>query len=184
MAIFDLVHLQGINWASQLDQKLKFWVKSWLSAVSVKIWDFQNALSAVCTTMRTPDGQNFSSIWSCLLEVLPQTHQKTVYLLGKIDTCKYPEAETWHPESIDGRSYYKLCENFWWPFGTVPWEQFRPGLGPHFFYLILQKFLDFSGTWDLRYLIFLSMQFFQDFWFLAIFLVFQLKIEPQNRPKP
>ena len=110
--------------------------------------------------------------------------KKTVYLLGKIDTCKYPEAETWHPESIDGRSYYKLCENFWWPFGTVPWEQFRPGLGPHFFYLILQKFLDFSGTWDLRYLIFLSMQFFQDFWFLAIFLVFQLKLSPkidQNR---
>ena len=38
---------------------------------------------------------------------------------------------------------------------------------------ILQEFCDFSGTWDLRYLIFLMMQFLQKFWFLVIFLVSQ-----------
>ena len=39
-------------------------------------------------------------------------NQKTLFPLGKAENNKYPEAETWHPESIDGRCYYKLCENF------------------------------------------------------------------------
>ena len=41
------------------------------------------------------------------------------------------------------------------------------------FYLILQEFCDFSGTWNLHYLIFLRMQFFKNFWFSAKFLVFR-----------
>ena len=105
------------------------------------------------------------------------TKKKQLLLLGKVENGKYPEAETWHPESIDRRSYYRRCENFWWPFGIALWGQFRPNLGPYFFffffYLILQEFCDFSGTWDLRYLIFLRMQLLQKFWFLAKFLVSQ-----------
>ena len=104
------------------------------------------------------------------------TKKKQLLLLGKVENGKYPEAETWHPESIDRRSYYRRCENFWWPFGIALWGQFRPNLGPYFFfffYLILQEFCYFSGTWDLRYLIFLRMQLLQKFWFLAKFLVSQ-----------
>ena len=95
---------------------------------------------------------------------------KYLFLLEKVENGKYPEAETWHPESIDRRSYYRLCKNFWWPFRT--WGQFRPNLGAQLFYLILQELCHFSETWDLRYLIFLRMLFLQKFWFLGIFLVF------------
>ena len=35
-----------------------------------------------------------------------------LFLLGKVETSKYPEAETWHPESIDRNSYYRLCKHF------------------------------------------------------------------------
>ena len=31
--------------------------------------------------------------------------------VGKVKNRKYPEAETWHPESIDEWSSYRLCEN-------------------------------------------------------------------------
>ena len=99
-----------------------------------------------------------------------------LFLLGKVETSKYPEAETWHPESIDRKSYYRLCKHFWWSSGTAPSEKFRPNLGLQFFflffnfYLILQEFCDFSWTWNLHYLIFLRMQFFKNFWFSAKFL--------------
>ena len=35
-----------------------------------------------------------------------------MFLLGKVENDKYTEAETGEPESIDGWSYYRLCENF------------------------------------------------------------------------
>ena len=42
-------------------------------------------------------------------------NQKTLlFLLGKVDNSKYPEAETWHPESMDGwscYSYSKISDN-------------------------------------------------------------------------
>ena len=28
-----------------------------------------------------------------------------LFLLGNVESNKYPEAETWHPESLDGWSY-------------------------------------------------------------------------------
>ena len=37
---------------------------------SVKIRAFQNPLNGLCTTMRTTCGQNVSSVWRCLLELL------------------------------------------------------------------------------------------------------------------
>ena len=142
-----------------MDQKFKLWVR----IVSAKIWAFQNALNSICAAMRTTCGQNFSSIRRCLLELLSQNPpkcaqlgpepKKMLFLLCKVKNGKYPEAETWHPESIYGWSYFRLCENFWWPFGSSLdpiWAQkmFR-------FCLILQEFCNFSGTWDLRYLAFL-----------------------------
>ena len=33
-------------------------------------------------------------------------------VVGKVEKKKYPEAEIWHPESIDEESYYSLCESF------------------------------------------------------------------------
>ena len=86
---------------------------------------------------------------------------------------------------MDGRPYYKLCENFCSPF--------RPATGSNLelfgatklgvFLVNLQEFRDFSGIWDLYYLIVLRMRFLQKFCFLAIFSVFQGYIESQNGPK-
>ena len=42
----------------------------------------------------------------------PKKNKKQLFLLGKVENGKYPEAETWYTESIDGWSYYRLCENF------------------------------------------------------------------------
>ena len=81
------------------------------SLVSVKIQVFQNALNSICTNLRTTSDQNFSLIWCCLVELLPQTHQnghnwvlnqKNVVLLpGKVENKKYTETESW------------LSANFW-----------------------------------------------------------------------
>ena len=58
--------------------------------------------------MRTTCGQNFRSIWRCLLELLPPNLPKwaqlgpepknCLFLLGEVENNKYPEAESWHPE--------------------------------------------------------------------------------------
>ena len=77
------------------------------------------------------------------------TKKKQLLLLGKVENGKYPEAETWHPESIDRRSYYRRCENFWWPFGIAPWGQFRPNLGPYFFFFLLNFTRILWFFWDL-----------------------------------
>ena len=80
------------------------------------------------------------------------TKKKQLLLLGKVENGKYPEAETWHPESIDRRSDYRRCENFWWPFDIAPWGQFRPNLGPYFFFFFF-FLLNFTRIlwffWDL-----------------------------------
>ena len=70
-------------------------------------------------------------------------------------------------QKVDGGTYYKICENFLHPFDASlnchlgPRWQCRPNLCPPetFFCLILQKFCDFSWTWDLRYFIFLRCKF-------------------------
>ena len=48
------------------------------------------------------------------LKLAQQGHEpkKQLFLPGKVENGKYPEAKTWHPESIDGRSYYRLFKNF------------------------------------------------------------------------
>ena len=109
-----------------------------------------------------------------------------LFLLGKVETSKYPDAETWHPESIGRKSYYRLCNHFWWSSGTAPSEKFRSNLGPQSFflffnfYLILQEFCDFAGTWNLHYLIFLRMcSFSRTFGFLQNFWFFGSKLDPK-----
>ena len=49
-----------------------------------------------------------------------------------------------------------------------------------FFHLMLQEFLDFSGTWEFHYLIFLIMLLLQ---FLAMFLVFRRWLGLLNGPR-
>ena len=57
--------------------------------------------------------------------IAPKSPQKRVQLgpepkkvgffpeyVGKVKNRKYPEVETWHPESVDEWSSYRLCENF------------------------------------------------------------------------
>ena len=39
--------------------------------------------------------------------------KKLLFFPSKVESSRYPEAGTWHPESIDGWSYFRLCENFW-----------------------------------------------------------------------
>ena len=73
--------------------------------------------------------------------------KKQLFLLGKVVNRKYTKAESWHPESIHRRSYYRLCENFWWFFGTAPWGQFRPLF---FFFFLLFSFTRILWFfWDL-----------------------------------
>ena len=57
---------------SKLGQKFKLWV----CLVSVKIQVFQNTLNGICTIMRTTCDQKFTSIWPCLLELLPWNPSK------------------------------------------------------------------------------------------------------------
>ena len=75
-----------------------------------------------------------------------------MFLLGKVENDKYPEAETWHPESTDERSYYRLCENFRWPFGTADGGNLDPILVPSFFLIDFTRILWFF--WDLRIMLF------------------------------
>ena len=112
--------------------------------------------------MKTACGQNFSLIWRFLLELLPWTQEngptgswtkKICFFWVKLRTANTPEAETWHPESIDRRSYYRLCENFWWPFGTAPRGQFRPNWAPPPIFFLL-NFTRIRFFWDLRLTLF------------------------------
>ena len=90
--------------------------------------------------MRTTCSQNFSSIWCCLLEPLPNIHQNghnwvlnqknVVLLLGRFENKKDAETESWHPERLEERFYYRLCENFWKSFGATIVGKFRPSFDP------------------------------------------------------
>ena len=99
---------------SNLEQKFKLWERP----TSVEIRVFQNNLIGICPTMNTTCDQSVSSVWHCLLELLPQNqkycqtswilYEKKSYKLflpSNVKNSKYPEAETWHPENIDGWSY-------------------------------------------------------------------------------
>ena len=83
---------------SKFDQKLKLWV----SPVTVKIWVLQNALNEICTTYEDYLWPKFQLNQTLLTGVI-----------GKVENGKYPKSETWPPNSIDGWSYYKQCENLW-----------------------------------------------------------------------
>ena len=77
----------GGKLGSKFDQKFKLCVHP-LSIVSGKIRVFQNALNSICTTMRTSCGQNFSSVWCCLIELLLQNLLKWTQLGPKLKTYR------------------------------------------------------------------------------------------------
>ena len=111
---------------------------------------------------RTTCDQNFSPIRRCWLELLLPKTQKCFkmgrepkktswFFLAKVKNGKYPKAETWHPNSIDGdgpiRGYVRICE---WPFDS--WWQFGPKFGPSkIFWLNFPKILWFF--WDLGHVL-------------------------------
>ena len=71
--------------------------------------------------------------------------------LAKVKNGKYPKAETWNPNSIDGdgpiRGYVRICE---WLFDS--WWQFGPNFGPRKgFWLNFPKILWFF--WDLGHIL-------------------------------
>ena len=140
IVIFDFGHFQEVNWGQVEPKTLK------TLGNFKKFRFFKNPLNIICTTIRTTCGQNFSSVWRCLLELLspnsPPPLEKKVpngvlnqkallFLLGKVETKNYAEAKTW---------------------GVI--YKFGPKN------LLLKEFCDFSGTWDLYYLILIRMQFF------------------------
>ena len=82
--------------------------------------------------------------------------KNVVFFLSKVENNKYPEAETWHPESITGRSYIvgymrisddPLAQPHGGNLGPIcpppPPPPFLPFLN-----LILQEFCGFPETWD------------------------------------
>ena len=96
--------------------------------------------------------------------------KNVVFFLSKVENNKYPEAETWHPESITGRSYIvgymRISDD---PLAQPPggnlgplWggggggggaflAHFAPPPPPPFLpflNLILQEFCGFPETWD------------------------------------
>ena len=77
--------------------------------------------------MRTTCGQNQVNLFSAQSDVFYSSYfpknsskwarlghepKKVVVFSGKVENDKYSEDKTWYPESIDGWSYYRLCENF------------------------------------------------------------------------
>ena len=77
-----------------------------------------------------------------------------LFLLGKVKNNKYLQAETCHPENIDGWSYYRLCENFWWPFGSAPGGNLDSTWAQLFFILLLNLTRTLWFFWDVRLTLF------------------------------
>ena len=102
-----------------------------------------------------------------------------MFLLDKVERTKYPESETCHPEGIDARCYYRLCDNFWWCLTKSYGSNLDTIWAAIFLKLILKEFCDFSGTWNLRYLIFLRTQCLQKIWFQANFWFSGSKLGPK-----
>ena len=89
--------------------------------------------------------------------------KNVVFFLSKVENNKYPEAETWHPESITGRSYIvgymRISDDpLAQPHGGNLGPICPPPPIPPLFKLNFTRILWFS--WDLgRYLRFLRTQF-------------------------
>ena len=101
--------------------------------------------------MRTTCGQNlliFNSSQSDIVywSYYPKYPSKWVWLGSKqkkylfpsdnVGNNKYPEDKTEHTESIDGWSYYRLCENFWSPFGVTLEGDLDPIWPPKKYFLL------------------------------------------------
>ena len=84
--------------------------------------------------------------WSCCPKIPPKTgpigswtKESSFFseYVGKVKNRKYPEVETWHPENVDEWSSYRLCENFWWPFGVAPGGNLDSIWTPKIFFLLI-----------------------------------------------
>ena len=106
----------------KLDQKLERWVKtlcknsSFSKSFKWHLYDYEDYLWSkfhlnltLFTGVIAPNPPP-SPKKECA-QVGPEP-KKMLFLLGKVENNKYSEAEIWHLESIDGWSYYTLCENF------------------------------------------------------------------------
>ena len=110
--------------------------------------------------MRTPRGQDFSSVWSCLLELLPQTHQKGSNVMNQKSSCFFLvnwERQTPRSWNLAFRKYrWKVLLQARWGFRVTLWPHggnLDPIWGPIFFFL-----LNFTRIlwyfWDLRLALF------------------------------
>ena len=116
IAIFDFSHFQGVNWGQN-------WNKTQTSGTSClfKNWSFSRCFEWHLDNYEDYLWSKFQLYLTLFTRVIAskspskwsQNQKKQLFLLGKVENGKYPEAETWYTESIDGWSYYRLCENFW-----------------------------------------------------------------------
>ena len=120
MPIFDFGHLQEVNWGqSQATNSNLGTVKTLCKSLSFSksfdwnLCNYENCLWSkfqlnltLLTGVIAPKPPKMDPIGSW-------TKKTLLFFLCKVEKNKYPEAETWYPESKDGCSYYRLWENFW-----------------------------------------------------------------------
>ena len=113
-------HLQGVNLGQSQTKNSNFGYCK--NSLYIKIWAFKNLFHLY--NYEDYSWSKFQLNMTLFPGVIaPKPHKmgpigswtKKMLLsfLGKAENNKYPEAEIWHPESIDGWSYYRLYENFW-----------------------------------------------------------------------
>ena len=56
-------------------------------------------------------------------EPIGSSTKKTLFLLGKVESNKFPEAEIWHPESIDAWYYVRIIGYVRISDNPVTWPQ-------------------------------------------------------------
>ena len=114
MPLYDFGHLQGVDWGQSRTKNSNFgYCKNSSSSKFFKrpLYNYEDYLRpqfqlnlTLFTRVLAPKPPKMDPIGSWT--------KKTFFLLGKVKNKKYSEAETWHPESIDGWFCYSLCQNF------------------------------------------------------------------------
>ena len=89
----------------------------------------KNALNQNCTTIKTTCSQNISSVWRSLLEVFPPDPPKCALLGPEPKKCScffWVKLRTANTRKLKLISYYRLCENLWWPLEAGPGHNLDP----------------------------------------------------------
>ena len=123
MAIFDFDHLQRVQIGVKVEPKTQTLDKSChcknLSSSKCFKWHLYNYENNLWPKVQLNQSLFTGGIAHKNPKMDPNrswTKKAYWFLLAKVKNDKYSKAETWHPKSIDGWSYYRLCENLWWPF--------------------------------------------------------------------